>query len=1160
MRDAETDRTEEMSEEAERLCIVGVGASAGGLEAIREMLAGASPDTNLAYVVIQHLDPNHESLLAELLARHTDLSVRQVSGGEEIRSGNVYIIPPGVGLSVTQGVLELTEFAQPRGLRRPIDDFFESLALDQGRFAACVILSGTGADGSVGLRAIKEHGGLCIVQDPKSAKYDGMPTSAQNTGLVDFVRRPSEIVEAIRAYYAHSFRDKTDAQLANTIEDNLNDICSVVRNFVGHDFSGYKQSTLIRRVQRRVQVLSLDNAEQYLQHIRSDPRECELLFRDLLINVTRFFRDAEHFEVLRETAIRPMVQNCGNEDELRIWVPGCSSGEEAYSIAMLFADECRQQKRSINIQIFATDIDEQMLRIAREGTYAQAALADIPERMRDDYTIGRDGHFQVTARIRDMIRFSVHSIVRDPPFSNIDLLSCRNLLIYFGDQLQKAAMPIFHYAIKPGGTLFLGPSETVGRYDHAFQAIDQSARVFRRNDSRPEYPLHLRHQQPSAANNKRRPQYDEEPSKRLDWGDGGATDRILAAYAPATLRVTAAGEILKSTGRLGKYLDFSLGGDSNRFAPSIARPGVREAISAIIRQVSKNKKRTISRDLKAQSEFGSQAFDLIGEPLSDGSFLLVFRERDRFEPDDDEDFDSVLPMDSHVQSLEDELRSTRVRLHTTVEELETANEELKSSNEEMMSMNEELQSTNEELSTVNDELKGKVDELSVANSDLSNFFASTALPLVVVDADMAIRNYTDAIQSIYPFRNSDRGRPLTEVTSALREDNEMLEATREVMRDGEVRHLRVWDRNDERTWSLVVTPYRSRDGQLDGATLVFSELTDAVRLEDALERESGRLRLALDVSNLSVWEYDPSAGSVRIDATGAALLGLDNDHVSVEEFFDSVHEEDRDRVKHALRATTGDGDHIDVTFRTGQERAKSRSAQIIGQRMHSRNATRILGVAFDVTREQEDRDVREMMLREMNHRVKNMFAIISGMLRIVGRSAETVDDLVDAMQLRITALARSHDMTQRAPGGEGLTLADVVAASLEPYNDYAEINIEGPEVRVEVGELTALSLLLHEWATNAAKYGVLGVRKGRLSVSWTHEDGGRVVLTWNEILSEDVTPQEEKAGFGSTLVQLSAMQLNGRLDTSTGTNNRRMTLDYVSTSTGQNDKSESSAL
>ena len=1131
------------AEREDGLCIVGIGASAGGLEAIREMLANAPTDANLAYVVIQHLDPNHESLLAELLSRHTDLSVRQVSGGERIRAGNVYIIPPGVGLSVSKGHLDLTAFEQPRGLRRPIDDFFESLAIDQGRFAACVILSGTGADGSAGLRAIKEHGGVCVVQDPRTAKYDGMPTSAQNTGLVDLIRTPSQIVGASQQYYAHSLANPKDTKLVKTVESNLDDICGVVRNFVGHDFSGYKKSTLLRRIQRRIQVLDLRDAEEYLQHIRSDPQECELLFRDLLINVTRFFRDPEHFEVLRETAIRPLVQNSGNEDDIRIWVSGCSSGEEAYSLAMLVAEECRELKRSVNVQIFATDIDEQMLRIAREGSYPQAALVDIPEGMRDLYTVARDGRFQISAKIRDMIRFSVH-IVRDPPFSNIDLLSCRNLLIYFGDQLQKTALPIFHYAIKPGGVLFLGPSETVGRYDHAFQAIDQSARIFRRNKGRSEYPLHLRGTDTSDTSARQRPDQDAAPSKRLEWGDGGATDRILSAYAPATLRVTAASEILKATGRLGKYLDFSHGTDDNRFASSVALPGVREALSAIIRQVSRSKKRVISKDLVAQSDFGAQAFDLIAEPLSDGSFLLVFRDTDRFRAADDEDFETIVPMDSHVQSLEDELRSTRVRLHTTVEELETANEELKSSNEEMMSMNEELQSTNEELSTVNDELKSKVDELSVANSDLTNFFASTALPLLVVDTDTSIRNYTDAIQKIYPFRTSDRGRPLSEVTSSLRQNDEMLELTTEVIDDGIVRHMRVNDRSEDRTWSLVITPYRARAGEIDGATLVFTELTDAIRLEEALEQEAARLRLALDVNSLSVWDCDPSSQLMRFDSAGVKLLKSSDENMDMAAFYDRVHPDDRARVVEAMRATGPDSDMLDVTFRRATGDDRQVFLQILGKRITGRRDSRILGVMFDVTRDQEDRDLREMMLREMNHRVKNMFAVISGLVRIAGRSTDSVPDLVQSIVKRVDALARSHDLTQRAPNAAPLTLEGVVRASLEPYAQQAGFTVSGPPIPVVNQDLTALSLLLHEWATNAAKYGVLGARDGRLEVTWQDNLPENVTLLWNEIHAAAFDQNDEVSGFGSTLVQMSAAQLNGHVDTDMTKTTRKMTLTY----------------
>lgn len=1146
MKDSEEEQKPADNRESDqsRLCIVGIGASAGGLEAIREMLTEARAGDNLAYVVIQHLDPNHESLLAELLSRHTELTVRQVSGGEKVEAGNVYIIPPGHGLSINEAVLSLTDFAQPRGLRRPIDDFFESLALDQGRFAACVILSGTGADGSAGLRAIKEHGGLCLVQDPRTAKYEGMPTSAQSTGLVDFVRRPVELVEAIQQFYAHSFVDTVDRKLANTVEENLNDICSVVRNFVGHDFSGYKKSTLVRRVQRRIQVLDLADAHAYLQHIRADPLECEVLFRDLLINVTRFFRDPEHFAILRAKAIRPMIENAGNEDEIRVWIPGCSSGEEAFSIAMMFAEEMREQGRTPRLQIFATDIDEQMLRIAREATYPQAALADIPEEMRDAYTIARDGQFQVSARIRDMIRFSVHSIVRDPPFSNIDLLSCRNLLIYFGDQLQSLALPIFHYSIKPGGTLFLGPSETVGRHDHAFRQVDQVARVFERNDGRPEYPLHLRGQPRSER--PRRPDLRDDTggTYQLDWRETDAVQRILSTYAPATLQVTTSGEILKTTGRLGKYFDYGTDQETNRFAPSIARPGVREAVSAIIRQVAKNKTRTISRDLVAKSEFGQQAFDLIAEPLDDGSILIVLRDRDRFETNDDEDFDDLAPMDSHVQSLEDELRSTRVRLHTTVEELETANEELKSSNEEMMSMNEELQSTNEELSTVNDELKSKVDELSVANADLSNFFASTALPLVVVASDMSIRNFTEAIQSIYPFRGTDRGRPLSEVTSSLSNNEEVLQAAKDVMQDGDVRYKRVTDRPEERTWSLVITPYHNRNGNIDGATLVFTEVTDALRLEEALKHEGERLRLALDITSLSVWEVAPETGQLKLDDAGRKLIGTQSEALKLSDFVNTASPEDRNAVEAAFRQTQEEGDSIDQTFSIADKDDKTRYIRIAGRRIKGYRADRILGVLFDVTLEEEAKTVREMMLREMNHRVKNMFSVISSMVRMAGRSTDSIDDLVEGIQARINALARSHDMTQRSRTGKRLRLEDAIRAALEPYAGQAETNISGPTVPLTSQELTSLSLLLHEWATNAAKYGVLGPASGSLDVTWRSHESGSVEVIWNEIHDRRVIPDKNGTGFGSTLVELAAAQLGGSVTVSFNDNERKMTLVY----------------
>ncbi|WP_370313996.1 chemotaxis protein CheB [Sagittula sp.] len=1141
----EDGEAQKASKDAEALFVVGVGASAGGLEALRDMLSTAGQDCQLAFVVVQHLDPNHESLLAELLGRHTTLEVRQTEDGEQVRPGCVHIIPPGHGLSIDKGVLKLTDFAQPRGLRRPIDDFFESLALDMGRNAACVILSGTGADGSAGLRAIKEHGGLCVVQDPETAKYDGMPTSARSTGLVDFVLRPNEITETIQQFFAKAAFNGAEDALARTVEETLDDICTVVRTTAGHDFSGYKKSTLTRRVQRRIQVLDLDDANAYLRYIRSTPEECEILFRELLINVTRFFRDPAHFDMLRQKVVKPLVRN-SRKEEIRVWVPGCSSGEEAYSIAMLFAEEVREQRRTIDIQVFATDIDERMLRIARNGLYPNAAMADIPEEMRELYTIARDGKFQVTSRIREMIRFSVHSVVRDPPFSGIDLLSCRNLLIYFGDKLQAAVMPIFHYALRPGAALFLGPSESLGRHDHLFNPLDAQARIFERNDARPEYPLHLRNQ-PRQSERGRRQQEDDTDRRatRVDWSDDSVHDRILDVYGPATLQVSRQGEVLNSTGRLGRYLEMQPGHQSAQFAASIALPGVREAISAIVRQVAQSGKRTISRDLTANSEFGKQRFDLIGDPLSDGTILLVFRERDRFDPAHEYEIEDVDAADSHVQSLENELRSTRARLHTTVEELETANEELKSSNEEMMSMNEELQSTNEELATVNDELKDKVDALSVANADLSNFFSSTALPLVMLDADGCIRNFTDAIQSVYPLRHGDRGRPLSEMTSRIGEDAKVLSAIRHVMETGEEQTLTVADADEHRTWSLVVTPYRKREDRIDGVTLVFSELTEALRLEDDLKTEGERLRMALDVAGLGVWELSRTGDTIRFDTIGAQLLGIEAEEMEVAAFLAHLPEDSWNEAQEALE-NSDTKLPFSLTFTLpSAEGGHARSVQLVGRRLHRSQGLRTLGVIFDITEEEEARQVREVMLHEMNHRVKNLFSIISGMVRIAGHSAETVPDLVEGVTARIGALARSHNLTHRAPAGTRLTLTDAVEGAVEPYAGHASVTVDGPAVPLTPETLTTLSLMFHELATNTAKYGVLGAVDGSLNVSWSLEHGSEVVLDWTERYDVPaVKPSKEKKGFGSTLMQMSAAQLDGRIEVEQTEWMRRTRLNY----------------
>lgn len=512
--------------------VIGIGASAGGLEALREMLSAARLPTNMAFVVVQHLDPNYESMLAELLDRASPLDVLQCEGGEELLPDRVYIIPPGRGLALKDGRLQLTDFAQPRGLRRPIDDFFISLAAEKQTDAACVILSGTGADGSTGLRAIKEHGGVCVVQQPESARYDGMPVAAVGTGLVDYVKRPGEIIDCLSSFFARR-RGEPHEQEAELVADHVDELCTTLRKAVGHDFSGYKRSTLVRRVERRMHVLNIGSASSYLQRVKSDAAECEALFRDLLINVTRFFRDPDMFDALREKVIEPLLRERAADEDIRVWVPGCSSGEEAYSIAMLFAEGARRLNVANPVQVFASDIDEQMLQIAREGSYPASALADIPSPLRERWTIPHGERFTISTQIRDLIRFSNHSVVKDPPFSRIDLVSCRNLLIYFDDRLQQSVMPILHYAIRPGGYLFLGPSESIGRFEHLFPALDLHARIFERGPGNPTYPIDL----PAGDRNleRRRGEASDREARRKLPEAGIAIQRLADTYAPPAM-------------------------------------------------------------------------------------------------------------------------------------------------------------------------------------------------------------------------------------------------------------------------------------------------------------------------------------------------------------------------------------------------------------------------------------------------------------------------------------------------------------------------------------------------------------------------------------------------------------------------------------------------
>ncbi|KAK0351255.1 hypothetical protein LTR94_025681, partial [Friedmanniomyces endolithicus] len=601
------------------------------------------------------------------------------------------------------------------------------------------------------------------------------------------------------------------------------------------------------------------------------------------------------------------------ETDLRVWVPGCSSGEEAYSIAMLFAEATRRFDRPFNVQIFATDIDEQMLQIARQGVYSLSAIADIPQPLRDRYTNPHGERFEMAPAIRDAVRFSSHSLVKDPPFSRIDLVSCRNLLIYFGDKLQQSVLPILHYALRPEGFLFLGPSESVGRFEALFGAVDANARLFQRSAGAPAYPLQL----PGGrtSNDPRRSDTGRSPYSTANE-PSAAVQRIMDRYAPPTLVVDADAGILSAYGRLGRYFDFPVTRNGGASAISLARPGLRTVLGPLIRQTREAKRRTIARDVEVVTEYGVQPLDVICDPLSDGSTLVVLRENGEFRHEGDQDLLALEDGDDHLEALEDELRRTRHRLRTAVEELETANEELKSSNEEMMSMNEELQSTNEELTTVNDELKVKVDQLFSANSDLRNFFESTDLAVVVVDQNARVRRFTAAATGLFPLQQADLGRPLADVQSRL-ETLDYLHDIQKVLSGETTQARRLSTRDGLKTYSLRTLPYRSQEGVVEGVTLVLADITEALALERELAAEKGRLDLAVRAAGIGVWSYDPQEGVSALDETERNLLDAPSPHEPLTAFLERVHPDDRLNLQKDIDHALAQSGAFDTLFRLG---------------------------------------------------------------------------------------------------------------------------------------------------------------------------------------------------------------------------------------------------
>jgi len=822
-------------------------------------------DSGMAFVLISHLAPDHDSLLSELLAKETQMSVLQVQEEVRLQPNQVYVIPPNATLTVDDGILRLSAPLQARGHRAPINIFFRSLAEDQGENAVCVILSGTGSDGTIGMKSIKEFGGLAIAQDSSTAKYDSMPRNATMTGLVDYVLPVEDIPAKLIEYSRH--RAGLQANLGEDgmlpeAADYLNQICSLLRRRIGHDFSSYKQGTLIRRIQRRIQITQTASVEAYVDYLKADADEVNLLFKDLLIGVTHFFRDHESFDALQQRAIASLVENSIDRKSIRVWIAGCSSGEEAYSIAMLLAEELEEQNARLQVQIFATDIDERALEKARHGRYPESIIEQVtPERL-DRFFIKQDGLYQVAKHLREMCIFSQHSLISDPPFSRLDLISCRNLLIYFDSDLQKRLIPLFHYALRDDGYLFLGSSENLSAYSELFRTADKPHRLFQRKPAiippQIDFPLVDRSSYRQLSQTK------SQPAIRQQSQVTKSIERILLQdYTPACVILNEQDEIVYFFGRTGKYLEPSQGTPSNNLF-DLARLGLRLELRSVIQTARRTQVKAIRERVSIDNEGQIVTVNLIANPVKDSakeaaddSSLLMVIFQDVGKPTsyetakaDGNEPEAEAPV---VKQLEDELRVTKEHLRSTIEEIETSNEELKSANEKLLSMNEELQSSNEELQTskeemqsineeletVNSELRNKVEELDTANSDIRNLFESTRIATVFLDEGLRIKRFTPTATELFNLLGTDIGRPITDISLALKdldEDIDIVADVREVLRSLIPIEREVQAKGEDLYYKMRVMPYRTLENVINGTVLTFVDVTSLRQARNRAER------------------------------------------------------------------------------------------------------------------------------------------------------------------------------------------------------------------------------------------------------------------------------------------------------------------------------------
>jgi two-component system CheB/CheR fusion protein len=1106
--------------------VVGIGASAGGLAAFKTFLDHMPSDSGMSFVLVQHLDPHHSSTLVELLAPHTSMKVLHAEDGERLAGDRVYVIPPDATLTVAHGVLHVVKPAPPRAHRRPIDTFFTSLAEDQKDRAVCIVLSGLGSDGTEGLRAVNLYGGLTLAQ----AEYDetamqGMPGSAAATGLVDHIVAVEDMPKKLLAHQAE-LSGQIDWRQAQANKDDwrkhLKKIANQLRIGVGHDFDNYKESTVIRRVQRRMQVLQIDDVTTYISHLETDPHEADLLFRELLIGVTQFFRDPVAFEALRATAFPALFADRSPDDPIRVWVAGCATGEEVYSLAILLKESMEAAKLDCKVQLFGTDIDANAIAIARSARYRGVDEAVSPDRLKRWFAADGDIFCPVKS-IRQMCIFSTHSIIKDPPFSKLDLISCRNVLIYLNSELQRRVIRTFNYALKPASYLFLGPSESVARDAELFTNVDKKHRILQRREN----GIGLRLTDATAPSPPDPPRMiaSEESIDR-------SARRVIEPYSPAYFVIDRKHDVVRFSGPdAGDYIEPSAG-TANLNLFSLLRRTLRPAVRAAVLNAETERRRILKEVSATASDGRGTSVWLIVEPIESDLMVVAFRDQEPI----------VSASDEGKSADVGELRATKAELAAAVSELETYMEEAKAANEEMQSVNEELHSTNEELETskeemqsineelqtVNAELQNKNDLLNRVNDDLQNLLDSTQIATLFLDSELRIRNFTPAMTEIFHVRSADLGRPITDITSSL-DYNDLISDAEHVQRTLSIVEREVQPKSQKSTYLLRIRPYRTLDNRLDGVVLTFMDLSEM----KAAQQTKSRLASIVQSSNDAIISVDLD-GVITTWNTGAHRLFWYAAAEAIGMSVTALLPPDRENEEPEILIRVLAGEHIEH-YETVRRRKDGSLVDILLTVSAVKNGVgATVGaskIAHDISERKRAERNLNIVMHELSHRSKNLLAIIAAMAKQTARQSPSVENFLSHFGARIQGLAESHDLLTQQ-NWTGALLEKLVHHQLMPFTgeDAERLDVNGPPLTVKPDAAQTIGLALHELGTNASKYGALSVAEGKVFIEWKidpNQGEPRFRMTWREVGGPGVVAPK-RSGFGRALIEdVTAQKLQG---------------------------------